>query len=421
MTTLHDLRAELDAHAGDVVDTGAAPRTIAVHERVRVIRRRRRSVATTAAVLALVAGGAGVTVLTQDRDHASVADRTLVGQVAPEHLTSLGFGYTFVTAAEGEGEARLSLDASDEPRLVTWAGAGDGAVTVTTGADETTSTSDFGDFLPVYEGADWQVTVTGEGRVAVAVYDLSELADGVTQDGVVFRRDVAGDQLLDAAFGDGNEPVSFTVPMPEGALRVTEVCRGAPKGAELEIEVAGIGRMWTECKNGWSVDAGLGGGTLGKLGMPEPGTPVTIRTRLTQGHDGPVITPDGVDFGVGAYAVDTPAAAGWGSGVSRLVEADGHLWRFVSLTDGRPEGGSFTATSPTEGPRWVELHFSRVQQDAIVRGLIQGQESSPYFGGGGTGSAGLGLAEPGSRVTIRVQGDPGSRARVALAFYERVD
>ena len=59
MTSLTTLRAELDTHAGDVVDGGSAPRTVAVHERVRVIRRRRRTLAAgaVAAVLAVTGGG----------------------------------------------------------------------------------------------------------------------------------------------------------------------------------------------------------------------------------------------------------------------------------------------------------------------------------------------------------------------------
>lgn len=421
MTSLTTLRAELDTHAGDVVDGGSAPRTVAVHERVRVIRRRRRTLAagSLAAVLALTGGGIALT-RTQDRS-ASVADRTLAGHVAPEHLESLGFGYTFAEGDQGSGTASLDLPVSDQPRLVSWAGSEDDAVTVSTGADTRSDRSDFGDFLPVYPGMSGRVSVTGEGRVAIAVYTLSELADGVSADGAVFRNEMAGDTLLDAAFSGGSDPISLTVPMPEGGLRVARACTGAPSGTWLRIMVNGEARSWGECGD-WAVDAGTGGGTFWTDdGLPGPGSSVTVTATLTQGMRGPAVTPDGVVYGVGVYATGPVAGTAGGSEVPELTEANGHLWRYVSLNSGGP-ARSLDATIDGPGERYVVVYISHASEKGLVRTFVDGEPAGPLMGAAQLGaSMGLGVVSPGSVVEVRADRAAGPRTRLGLAVYERID
>ena len=99
-------------------------------------------------------------------------------------MSSLGYTYTFaagaVRARAGSGSTSLPPDG---PRLVSWATSGPDDEVTLRGVDDrprTVTTDDFGDFVRVPPQRDGTITVTGEGDVALAVYDLSGAAPGDT-------------------------------------------------------------------------------------------------------------------------------------------------------------------------------------------------------------------------------------------------
>ncbi len=138
MSTVDDLRSTLEDHAHGVQDPGATPRVVAVHERVRGLRRRRRTAAgALAAVVALAGVGIGVQVLgdRQTGPEPAGAPRTLADQEVPATVTILGRGYDYVEGIDLDTDERVAtvrLPRADAPRAVSLAasGLGDGAATL---------------------------------------------------------------------------------------------------------------------------------------------------------------------------------------------------------------------------------------------------------------------------------------------------
>jgi hypothetical protein len=77
MSTTDDLRSTLDRHASELTDHDLHVRPVAVRERIRVVRRRRR--ATVAGVAAAVVAAVALTVSLPGGRQVPVADRTLAG------------------------------------------------------------------------------------------------------------------------------------------------------------------------------------------------------------------------------------------------------------------------------------------------------------------------------------------------------
>ena len=158
MSTTDDLRSTLDRHASELTDHDVHVRPVAVRERIRVVRRRRR--ATVGGVAAAVVGAMALTLSLGGARQAPVADRTLAGHEAPRTMSSLGYTYTFAQGRQGDGRAQLRLAPSDRPRLVSWATSGPDDEVTLRGVDEgprTVTTDDFGDFVlvpPRRDGSD---------------------------------------------------------------------------------------------------------------------------------------------------------------------------------------------------------------------------------------------------------------------------
>lgn len=415
MNTIDDLRATLQHHAADLPDELDHARGAAVHQRVRVARQRRRQ-AVAGGIAAAVALTVGAVNLIHLPSSPSPADqRTLAGFLAPDTMSSLGFGYRFEQGSDGSGTVTLRLPASDQPRLISWAGSTAGEVSVVTPDRQLTSDQDFADFTTIYGGESGDVTVTGPGEVAVAVYTLDELAPGIAQDGVVFRDQVAAAPLLGAAFGDTADPISLEVTTPTGRIRVAAVCRNAPAGAWLRVAIDGDLLSSGECFNDWFVDAGASSsGTFDGLG----GESHTITATVTQGQDGPAIEAPGLEYGVGAYAEPLSIVTG-PFDVSPEVEYDGHTWVYGELDTAAAGRGRFAVTL-TRGPVYVVAHHARMAKGALVEAALDGT-ANMGFAGGGTGSGGLGVGQVGDRVTITVDGEPGPDSRLGIATYTRSD
>ncbi len=119
--SINDLRAALDQHAEDVVESVATARVAAV--RARAVRvRRRQAGAVVGAAAAVVAVVAAATVLPGGGAPPPAADRQLLGLTAPAQMSALGYTYEFDRGTDSsEGASAVELEASDEPRLLTWA------------------------------------------------------------------------------------------------------------------------------------------------------------------------------------------------------------------------------------------------------------------------------------------------------------
>ena len=354
MNTIDDLRATLQHHAADLPDELDHARSASVHQRVRVARQRRRAVVAggIASALAVTVGGVGLAALVS---HRSSELRPLAGHTPPARMTSLGFGYSFVEGKAGDGTVTIDFDASDSPRLVSWAGSSAGAVEVEVRDQQIGDASDFSSFTTISPGETGPVTVTGRGKVALAVYRLDTLAPGVTGDGSVFRDEVAGDSLLGAAFGDASHPVRLQVSSPTGRLRLASTCRHAPSGTWLTVEVDGEMTTSGECYGDHGdVDAGVGGGTFDI----DTGTH-TVTSRLTQGMDGPAVeAAPGLEFGVGVYAAARPVTADSPFQMDPQIEYDGHVWAWSRSSAAcwvmtRPSGPltAMSITSPLRPPK----------------------------------------------------------------------
>ncbi len=250
MNTLNDLRSTLDAHAADIHDDASRARVLAVHGRARAVRRR-RAVAVAAAV-AVVAAVAVTPRMLGDAEPAPV-ERELIGKVAPATVTSLGYTYDFI---EGVEDDRIKLDASDEPRLLTWAVAGgpeDVLVDSRYSEGEVWSDgTDFDDFLVIHPGESgpWQIRRSGGAEVALAVYELTDARPaGYTVDGITFREQIGPETLVDAVIGEvgdtehhlghhdarGRDPDCGA--LPERTARLLGQRRGRAAGRSVERRV----------------------------------------------------------------------------------------------------------------------------------------------------------------------------------------
>ncbi|GAB3852839.1 hypothetical protein GCM10028801_04460 [Nocardioides maradonensis] len=337
MNTIHDLRDTLAEHA-EIHDVEIGARSSAIARRVRVVRRRRVAGVGAAAVLALVA--AGLTLGHSDRPPAPVA--RVLGVVVPTTLTSTGytFDHPATTAApEGSTLATVTVDPTDAPVLVSWATQGaDQRVRVTTPSGTFhSSRPDFGDFVRIDPGAGrTTVSVRGSSRTALAVYRLASTPpDGVTTDGISYRRDVADRRLVGARIApEGATTLSLTVTMPgpgRQRLVLADLCSVTGSGrhgdAWLEGEIDGRPAWGAGCSASPTFDPGAGS-RLGPFRTAyRAGQRVRITVRLLDHHGGQPLVDPHARLGIGAYVIAQPAIPEpHGLSLPRTIEAGGHTW-----------------------------------------------------------------------------------------------
>ena len=422
MSTTDDLRSTLDRHASELTDHDVHARPVAVRERIRVVRRRRR--ATVGGVAATVVGAMALTLSLGGARQAPVADRTLAGHEAPRTMSSLGYTYTFAQGRQGDGKVQLQLAPSDRPRLVSWATSGPDDEVTLRGVDEgprTVTTDDFGDFVLVPPRRDGSITVTGEGDVALAVYDLSGAAPGDTHDGITFRDDVAGQRLLADAIGDpGEADLSLDLSTDGGALPISYLCSGGPSDAWLHISVNGGGAVsGSGCDDPLFDPAGSGG----FITYPDAAEARSLHVRMwvTRGQKGDVVEAPDLRIAVGAYA-PAPAVtrlAGWT--VPATTEYGGHLWRLVDTEAGAPGARELEVRGVDGQETLVEMSFAHAGR-GVVRTLEDGRPGGSTFAAGGSGATRAVIPATGGSVGLRV-GGAGLRPDVelGLAMYVRAD
>ncbi len=442
MTSLDDLRATLQGHASDVADTDVAVRAASVHTRVGVVRRRRRAAVGAAAAVLVVAGGVALlpggdeTVAPEPS-----TDDVVVGVDVPPTMDSLGFTYELAQSIEGSlGRVKVALPASSEPRLVSWATAGDDQdVTVeapTLPGPTAYDVPDFGDFTYVPAGSRAAVQVVadrGEPGLGLAVYTLTdERPPGITKDGVTFREDVAGLTLLGAAIGDlGQAEVSYEATATSRGIELPYFCSSEAPNAYLHIAIGGeddqvFGRV---CHDAVPVDpASLGGSGF----TSTPGEDVGIRFYVTEGRNGRALDDPSLRIGIGTYAVaNDEEATGMEGYFPVLREEGGHTWRLVERsTVGDPGDARISATAPSD--RGAMLAVLGLDQRGSGSSMVDwdGNSGSTVLGGTSSQSTWDTVAAGGT-VTLDFTRGAGGRSgdddvladgsRVDIAFYERVD
>ncbi len=435
MNTPTQLRSVLEDHAGDIDTMPAHDRLGQVQGRIRDVRRRRRAGA--AGVLAAVVAVAGTAVLWPRHSEPGPASRDLAGHTAPKTMQSLGYTYSFEEGDEGDGRAAIRLYASDKPRLIAWASeSGDVELTTPLDLDGDGSvpddvrggSDDFADFHEIAPGVSGTFKATGDGQVALAVYTISATAPGVTKDGTTFRSDIAGDTLVAAAIGDqGDSELTVHFTMPEGVLRLSEVCSGLPKGYQMNVELGDGLLSLGQCGVQTPFDGGNGYSTFtdgvadGNGEAIKPGDPVTARiwvTRASRAKDPSqeAVEAPGAHLGFAFYEVAPTVATVAGWDLPEQVEYDGHLWTYSDSTSRPAPSGRLQVPVDASGGPVLVQGMSSGNFRHTVRTLVDGRVAS-LSSGGGLGTVGM-FVDGVHTVTID-GGRLGPRAEVGIALYRR--
>lgn len=426
-----DLREALEARA-QFDDTAALARLGSVKQRVRLVRRRRRAaLAGAAAAVVTVAGG--LSTLLPGTEQAAPSDRTFGDLTAPATMTSLGYTFEFAQMITGKGAVGFA-PAGDEPRLISWAGASDRPVELT-GLEEApfTSSDDFADFAVLPGGGEPEVTATGTGEIALAVYTLAERPAGETVDGITFREDRAGDRLIDGVIGEpGDNDLTLTFTMPEGPIREVTYCSGVSRAYDMQVSLDGRFVSGGGCLDGPHYDGQFGSATWDEgLEWPDgtrirPGDEVTARIWLTPHgrdmDDAPPAASETVRLGLAFYEVAPPAAevAGWELG--ELYEFGGHTWRYVASEEHHGGRASYRVSVPAGAERLVRVATRTADEDdpdALFR-VFGGSTDGLHAGGSFMTDVGP-LRSGAETVTVKRRGGGGDGDTIGFAVYERID
>jgi hypothetical protein len=424
MNTLTDLRRTLDQHADDVADPVAVARTAAVHQRVAVVRRRRRAVATGGVALALVAGAAAV-VLPRGSNDAQPAAPVILGQKAPTTVTSLG--YTYRTDGHGASFDRsgsVEVPKSDEPQLYSWTASSDVQVTVRTPDREEwhSQVTGFGDYVVVPPGVSGRLTLSVDrGSVGVASYDLTDIvpAGAYSKDGITYRSEFSGAPLLRGVVSDrGQTDLTTSFVLPNGPVQFHLACSSIPKGDFVHVLIGGKEAVIAQpdsCDDARGFDpVSLSYSTQSVPGRP--GATKTVQIRVTAGFHDTTAVPAGaapdVQVGLGIYGPARSVRTRAGR-VPQVVEHDGHTWS-LSTTVTRSSARALTvAPSPVDRVAQVALHTKGTTLVDFRAGSWRATEGT----GGGGGLGGF-FAPAGADVRVRLTQGSGT---YAVAFYERID
>lgn len=431
MNTLKDLKDTLGQHADSVHDASAVARTAAVRGRARAVRRQRAVGVVAAAVLA-VGGASALSLLPgNQQDAPQPAERPRVdGHRAPASIESFGSTYVFDEANTGRDSLTLDLAASDEPRLVSWAG--ESPLTVNSSSadgDRTGVPGDFSEWTLVYPGTPQSITVDGRGELAIAVYDLQDRAPGDYVDGIAFPDVVDGEHRVGSAIGDaGRTDLSFEVTMPEHDLSLREVCRTEARGLEAHVSINGEHFTSGDCgpQRLTGLVSGGGAATPERTSLPSAGQSVTLRiwvTPRTNGSKPPQKALDSAEvsdlrLGLGAYAGAAPVAQVPGWGVPPTYSYDGHVWEYVEHTT---RDGGFSLRPAVKAPYLLVLFVG-----PEPRGLPRGREhlvTTEWDGAEGTNvgydsSSMVAVAYGPDRHRLRLSAPVGSPLSVGV--YRRV-
>ncbi|GHJ60580.1 hypothetical protein NOK12_30980 [Nocardioides sp. OK12] len=440
MSSVDDLRSTLEAHAHRVDDPGASPRVVAVHERVRGLRRRRRTAAGALAAVVLAAG-VGLAALGPvgggDGPEPAGGPRTVGGQEVPGAVMVLGREYELaetVAVSSADGRVRVPLPPSEGWRVVSLAASDlDGGVaTLVYPQDGVARVLGDGSVQPPTPLGPVTTELTvrledlgPEAQVGLAIYEPT----GTVPGGVVgpdmmtaFRGEVAGEDLLGAAFSrDGAAEVSLPLDLPRRqVVRISTYCTSSVSGGWVNVDLDGRSAFLRgpcdddgvlDLPSGWvSMSDGIARGEH------------TLRVYLTRGSDGPEVDDPLAVLGVGAYPEPATTTVD-GASVDEVVEHDGRRWRLESAMTATEDGEPVARRVETdEGPvlvgyTWdggtvgLEAQSGRRRSDDVASSLSSSAR-------GGSSIAGQLLA--GDTYDVRLYEDRGRPFEGSILLYRPV-
>jgi hypothetical protein len=429
--TLDDLRTTLAREADGVGDPDRYARPVAVHERIRTLRRRRATVAAAAAVLAVLTGSTTVAAVL-DRDDSVEPATRLFGVDVPDHVTVDGLGYAVEDTTVLDGGERTHLDGGTADRAVSLVASGLGAGSATLYLDGEAVSRAFGDDaveLPVPIGApsgDLRLEVEGvpaDAHTGVAVYRATgEMPAGVTDGRVVFRDRRADDTLLAGAFAaPGESSVTVTVRASLADLRFSDYCATEEKGLWFNVSVDGDGSMGGECHDRPDETGDVSGAWASFADTSAPVRKHTVRAYLTRGAQGPEVSAHDVSLGLGVYGRGSAPRDVLRFGVDQTVEWRGRTWVLDRLVR-QPSGNApVDTTVDTTGSDLLVGYVARGSVHLRWSGrLDRGRSVGMDTGDDGAGSSLAGVLLEGDRYQVTVSSAGAGPFEAALLIYRPV-
>ena len=406
MNTLDDLRSTLNRHADDLDDVDRHIRPVAVHARIRVVRRRRATLAA-AVVVALVAGLAGAATMLRGSDGVDPADPVVVGVDVPDRITAQGRSYELESLADLTAEG-THVDPAEHPQAVMLAarGLGDGMATLYSqgdpigrvrGDEHVSAPIDLGE-----AGVDLEVRFDGAApgaRAGVAVYEATDdIPAGLGDAHAVFRGEVAGATLVDAGFSTpGETSIELQFSSRGGRLRFVFSCSAEADDLSLNVSIDGEDSLASGCGDS-GADAGTGSSGTTRV----PAGEHRVVAYLTHGDHGPrVIATEETVFGLGVYDPPAPGPRILGTRVESQVEYAGRDWVFDDVL------AAPATIDTTDGDVLLGFVGSGKRLGATWSGRLTHGETVRYDSPDGVSVSAGGLLLAGDRYRVRLTGGEG--------------
>lgn len=300
MTTLHDLRASLAAHADALDDDGLATRAGAVQVRVRRLRRQRRAALAGGLAAVLVIAGLGA-VLRPNAHRGAIQPAGVPATVAVD-----GFDYHFdhaETSRSGSHRLVVKLPKSTDRRAVMLVGTGLGSGTATLREYDQDVQRLMHDgtepAFPIGSDAD-QFTLTLAGTPATAQVSLAVYSR--TPGRPVYRRRIENRTLIGDDTDTNVSTLTYTFTSPGGEVGWATTCH-APGVArpKLRLSIDGKGYAEGACDDA-SIPEDAGSSAWASWHIPagrHTATMTVVSGRTTAPADLP-----GAVLSLGAYTVD---------------------------------------------------------------------------------------------------------------------
>lgn len=381
MSTLHDLRATLGAHA-PADDAALHHRAAAVRSRVAVVRRRRRVATAVGAVAAVAVVVAGIALprLVVSNGRADLAAAT--------SLATGGFRYELVKIFEmqpGKDDLRLTLPRSTRRQVVVLLAEGlDGGSVTLSEVPSGEPIDDLETGTPVdrlyTDGAGVPVPASAADasyllhtdatgpkvRVGIALYRRTEaMPEGVVDPtgATVFRREAGGRRLLAAAFirpGQAEATLRFSGALAD--VRLSDFCStprgGTPAdGPWFHVSIDGDGAVSGSC-GAPQEDASLGGSFFPDSHVAADHTARVWITPTEHGDPAPVA---GAVAGLGVYSPGEGVLV-HGSTIDRVVESQGRVWQLADIVRSTP------------GERRIEATWTGLRDHLLVGYAVEGTQ-----------------------------------------------
>lgn len=350
--TLDELRETLDSGAGDLHPGDGVSRVVAVHERIRVVRRRRRAAAGVG-VAAVLAALVGVGVAADPDRPAGLEPAgppaVVAGQRIPDRVTVDGAEYAYASATEvedGDDRLRTVLPAAEQGRVVVLVGSGlgEGWATLSTWSEPRSRVlagRGVGAAVPLGAQRTRLAVTTHDlepgAEVGLAVFERTDTPrEGVVEPGgAYFRPQVDDASLVRAAFGEpGQGEVELRVRGSLASLQFSGYCRTDEKGLWLKTEVDGGGWFGGPCTRDDGGELDVAASHSAMDGSDRTREHV-VRSYLTRGRKGKeVVSSPGTVVGLGVYGRDEPRREVLGMDVAEVVERDGRRWRLADVLAG---------------------------------------------------------------------------------------